>query len=289
MKYLSALRRASEHTLRAYRYEIDSLHEFLKIHHIEDPTLKSFRWYLTERKEAGASPATLIRAVAAMKSYFRYLTREKVISINPASNLRSPKKHVQLPEFFDERVINDLLDNSSDETFEASRDYAMIETLYSTGMRIGELTSMVTCQVSSSTNLVKITGKGRKQRLVVLGDAAKGAIRKYLIWREDLLKASGMRERPTALWLNQRGAALTQRGIRYILRKYLKQMKPTSKVSPHSIRHSFATHMLDHGADIRTIQELLGHSSLSTTQVYTHVSSEKLKKIYYETHPIARG
>jgi integrase/recombinase XerC len=233
---------------------------------------------------------------ATFFTFYRFLAREEVVSTNPFSGLTLPKKQQRLPKLLSVPEIERLLlapgkslssKPSLWERYAAARDTAMLETLYSTGMRLSELVGLRDSLVDLLSGVVKVRGKGKKERLCPLGAPAVKALRSSMSMRDDVRQSLGERGQAPAVFLNKFGKPLAGRSVERMMKKYLLEAGLNPGLSPHALRHSFATHMLDAGADLRSVQELLGHASLSTTQIYTHVSVERLKRVYEEAHPRA--
>lgn len=290
-QFLEALeyeRGASAHTVRAYRQDLG---QFVKLLDIKsDADLKGatgvgVRTFLAKLNEAGCSKRSSARKLASVRALYKYLCRRKYIKSNPASVVRAPKLDKKLPAFLDVQEVARLLDAPEREGFAGLRDRAILETLYSTGMRVGELAGMDVSDIDRRGGVVRVLGKGRKERLAPLGRYALSAIADYLAVREAHF--SGKDFQANAVFLNKHGGRLTTRSIERLIEKYVLVAGLSKKAGPHTLRHSFATHMLNAGADLRSVQELLGHASLSTTQIYTHVTHERLKKVYDKAHPRA--
>lgn len=288
LAYLKAERNYSPHTLLGYEHDLREFYGFLEGGSVAEADLWKLRRYLGFLKEQGHSKRTIARRLASLRTYLRYLTREGYLAKNPASGLRTPKLDKRLPMVLDENEVGRLLESPEDD-LAGRRDRAILETLYSTGMRVSELVGLDTERVDFLGGSCRVLGKGGKERLCPIGDKALRAMRRYLELRD-----ARKRSRPTrALFLNHsphdEGSRLTARSVRRILHKHIERTCRRQGISPHTLRHSFATHLLDRGADLRAVQELLGHSNLSTTQVYTHVSIQRLKEAYDRAHPRARG
>ncbi|MFN4260083.1 MAG: tyrosine recombinase XerC [Gemmataceae bacterium] len=249
-------------------------------------TTRLLRAYLAWLHEQGYAKSTLARRLAAMRSWCRYLCRQGVLSTNPATALRGPRQDKKLPHFLSEDDLTQLLEAPPLDSPLGYRDRAILEMLYSTGLRVSELTGLNMEDVDWENGALLTRGKGRRERLAMLGQPALAALRAWLDQRPRLLH--GMAGVPTALFLNKRGGRLTSRSVGRLLEKYLKQAGLDPRTSPHTLRHSFATHLLDRGADIRSVQELLGHRSLATTQIYTHVTTRRLQDSYDKAHPRAQ-
>jgi tyrosine recombinase XerC len=280
MTYLSAERNASVHTMINYQVDLREFKgvvgkkEVLAIDYLE------IRRFLAHLKERNYSKSTISRKLACLRSFFKFLVRENVIENNPASSVATPKRDKRLPHFLEESEVGTLLEAPKIETSEGRRDKAMMETLYSSGLRVSELVGLNIEHVDRVSGLVRVRGKGKKERLVPLGGAALKAIEDYLTKRKS-------DEPRQPLFLNNRDGRLTDRSVRRMILKYARLCLAKKEVSPHMLRHSFATHMLNRGADLRSVQELLGHQNLSTTQIYTHVTTQRLKEAYDKAHPRA--
>ncbi|MFA5339372.1 MAG: tyrosine recombinase XerC [Candidatus Omnitrophota bacterium] len=291
IRYLEIERNASKHTLINYSVDLKSLNEFLKEEPIEKVDYISLRRYLAHVKEQNLSKVSIARKIASIRSFFKFLFREGIIKNNPASSLSTPKRDKHLPKFLDEKEIVLLLESPDREGEVGLRDRAILETLYSTGIRVSELVGLNMDYIDQIGGIIKVFGKGKKERIVPIGERALQAIRDYLKARRPVAKETksrtSMEVRDKALFFNKNGGRLTDRSIRRIINKYITKASIQQKISPHTLRHSFATHMLDHGADLRSVQELLGHANLSTTQIYTHITTERLKSAYTKAHPRA--
>jgi len=243
------------------------------------------RAYLAAMRGRGYSPSTLARKLASLRSFYKYLTRVGAIDTSPLSTVRTPKQQKRLPNYLSVEEVRTLLAMPDPTTLFGARDRAILETIYSSGLRISELVSLDVDDMEEATETLRIRGKGKKERLVPLGTKAMEALETYLKIRAETAEI-GTRG---PLFVNKFAQRITARSIRRIFDKYLKQADLPARVSPHVLRHSFATHMLSAGADLRSIQEMLGHESLSTTQIYTHLSHSQLKSVYDRAHPMSRG
>jgi tyrosine recombinase XerC len=286
LAYLSGEKNASPHTITAYRKDIEDYFDFLTKRQVatEKADHLLVRRYMMELQKNGISKNSMARKMSSLRSYYRYLVRENVIEDNPLTLVSTPKETKKLPKFVhyeDLRELFELPDNSP----AGLRDRAMMELLYGGGLRVSEMCSLKLNQLIFPIRSVKVMGKGKKERLVPLGDYALKALSEYLEkGRPALVKVDNEEEQ--GVFLNQRnGHSITDRAVRDVLNKYVLRLSKTLKVSPHMLRHSFATHMLENGADIRIIQELLGHERLSTTQIYTHITKSHMMEIYKEAHP----
>lgn len=281
IRYLEIEKNYSGHTILNYRLDLDDFEKFTAGSEIEKVDYLVLRRYLAALKEKNLASRTVSRRLSALRSFFKFLTRDGYLKTNPTLILSSPKPEKHLPEFLTEEEAAKLIESVfiKDEADErALRDRAILETFYSTGMRISELVGLSIRNIDFIGGVANVMGKGKKERLVPIGDTAMTAIRRYLKERK---------KESDVLFLNKNGSRIGARGVRGIVTKYIKQIGMRQGVSPHTFRHSFATHLLNHGADLRTVQELLGHANLSTTQIYTHLTTEKLKNVYDKAHPRA--
>ncbi len=286
--YLKIERNASPHTLRNYTADLKEFVEFLekvKVKKWEDVDFRLISFFIRELYRKN-SKRTIARKLSTLRTFFDYLIREEIVKNNPARLLSNPKLEKKIPSFLNIEEVFALVESPDDSPL-GKRDRAIIEMLYATGMRVSELVGLNIEDVDFKSELVLVRGKRRKERIVPLGKPALEALRKYLPVRREIMESNG--ETHTALFVNNRGRRLTARSVERIVDKYIVKTSIMRKISPHALRHTFATHLLNAGADLRTIQELLGHSSLSTTQVYTHVEVEKLMQVYMKSHPRARG
>ncbi|MGC9337482.1 MAG: tyrosine-type recombinase/integrase [Candidatus Cloacimonadia bacterium] len=283
-------RNMSSHTITAYKKDIeqflDYIKKFFQNEQINPGKINKImlRDFLQMLSEKGDSNRTLARKVISIKGFFKFLHDKGIITTNPVANAKIPKYESaswRTTSFLTESEMEFVLNIPDNDTLLGIRNKAIMETLYSSGLRIDELAGLRCFDVMLSQQLIKVTGKRRKMRLVPLGSYAQKALKNYLKVRDNLLQG----KQTEYLFISKNGNPLSADELRYIVDKYLKTIEKSKRYSPHSIRHSFATHLLDHGADLRTIQELLGHSSLTSTEVYTHTSIKKLKEIYERTHP----
>ena len=288
--YLETEQNASLHTVRAYLKDLTSLWEFagerlgrdMRLELLDSDLVKS---YLAKRIRERRR-TTVSRELTSIKSFFKYLVREGVVSVNPAQDIPAPKLSRPLPKVLAVDEVLDLLKIPDSTTTLGLRNRSILELLYSSGLRVSELVGLNLRDVRWDVGVVHVWGKGGKERVVPFGEAAGDAIREYLQRRNHLLR-NGEGE-PEALFLNTRGGRLTARSVARMLDRYIKRFSKKRGISPHSLRHTFATHLLDEGADLRAIQEMLGHKSLSSTQRYTQVSMRRILEIYDRTHPRAR-
>ncbi len=285
IRYLATERNVSPHTLKAYRSDLEQFLGFVCRESGADASsvaidhLMIRRYLAALHKDHGKS--SVGRKLAAIRAMFKYLLREGVVRKNPAELVSTPKKPKNLPFHLNIDEVTALVEAPKESTLLSLRDRAILETLYSCGIRVSELTGLDVGGVDLVELLVKVLGKGGKERIVPLGSYAAEALAAYLAARGNPSLAS-------PLLTNARGGRLTSRSVARIVDKYILQLAAMKKISPHTLRHTFATHLLEGGADLRAIQELLGHASLSTTQKYTHVSIDRLMEVYDKAHPKAR-
>jgi integrase/recombinase XerC len=290
--HLGLERNLSDNTISAYENDLKQFIAFLRQQlgcrklSIEQVDRLSIRHFLSHLKTGGAKGSTLRRKLAAIRCFMKYMCTRESLSVNPAAAIRMPQKEKHLPSFLDLADVDSLMELPGGNGFAGSRDLAILELFYSTGIRLGELNSLDVADMDLFGEVIRVKGKGRKERLVPVGRMAAKAIKVYLPGRARFLKKK-TRIEETALFVNRFGRRLARRGIQKIVRHYLEQVCDLKQMSPHVLRHTFATHMLDRGADLRAVQELLGHASLSSTQIYTHVTTERLKKVYGQSHPRA--
>ncbi|MBC8283831.1 MAG: tyrosine recombinase XerC [Nitrospinae bacterium] len=293
--YLVAEKNASPHTLNSYLNDLSQFEEFLKqsghggesavpeIGSIDRLAIRSYLGFLYEKK---LSASSMRRKLSTLSSFFRFLCREGHLKNNVVKSVPAPKMENKLPSFLSIDEMFRLIDLPQGDGFLVIRDRAMLELFYNTGVRISELVSLKTGDIDLATQMVKVLGKGNKERLLPFGRKCVEALENYERVRSDKIMATKINT--DFLFLNHRGKGITTRGVRKIIGKYVTTGNFPGKVSPHSIRHSFATHLLEGGADLRSIQELLGHASLSTTQKYTHLTIDKLVETYDRAHPRAK-
>jgi tyrosine recombinase XerC len=286
MEKLKHERSFSKHTLRAYHTDLTQFDSFLKdekCKNLKRVNHLLLRKYLAILRSRNYSRTTIVRKLASLRSFFKFLNQEAVLESNPFEILRTPKQTKKLPHFLSINDIDTLLKTPDESEVSGLRDRAILETLYSTGIRVSELVGLNEEDVDFYGEMVKVQGKGKKERLVPIGSYAIKAINEYINSKK---KKKGLGKN-VPLFLNKYGDRLSSRSVARSLDKYLKLTGINLLTSPHTFRHSFATHMLDKGANLRAVQELLGHSNLSTTQIYTHVTTERLKQVYDKTHPRA--
>ena len=292
LRYLKVERNASNLTIKSYREDLLVWAQYLTESLGDAPVLGrissvELRGYVGALTDAGYASSSVARKLASMRSFFKFAQREGLVAGNPAKPLRNPRRERALPHFLTTREIAKLLSAPNVSESLGKRDRAIFETIYSAGLRVSELVGMNDEDLDLDEGLVRVRGKGKRERLGPLGSYALEAIQ---IWRAARkVPDPGKSGRATPLFTNRFGRRLTTRSVARMLEKYLLETGLNRKTSPHTLRHSFATHLLDGGADIRSVQELLGHKSIVTTQIYTHVSTAGLKQAYDKAHPRARG
>ena len=279
IRYLEIEKNYSPHTVLNYRLDLEDFKKFLgEGINLEKIDYLLLRKYLALLKEKGLSSRSVNRRLSTLRSFFRFLTREGLLKTNPMLSLSSPKQEKRLPLFMTEEEVSRLIEATHPKDEMGLRDKAILETFYSSGLRISELVGLDIEDIDFISGIVKVLGKGRKERITPIGDSALLAIRAYLEKRK---------KEQAALFLNKNKSRISTRGVRNIVSKYIHRAGIKQGVSAHTLRHSFATHLLNRGADLRSVQELLGHVNLSTTQIYTHLTTDRLKSVYDKAHPRA--
>ena len=281
MRYMEIEKNYSVHTILNYKLDLQDFSRFLSGLALESVDYLLLRKYLAVLKEKNLGSRSVGRRLSALRSFFRFLSREGYLKTNPILMLSSPKLAKHLPSFMTEEEVYKLIESAfarNDQDLLGLRDRAILETFYSSGFRISELVGLNVDDLDLISGVVKIRGKGKKERIVPIGEPALLTIKKYLDKRK---------KQTDAVFLNNNSRRITTRGVRDIVVKYLRLAGIKPGVSAHTFRHSFATHLLNRGADLRTVQELLGHANLSTTQIYTHLTTERLKSVYDKAHPHA--
>ena len=291
LRHLSLEKNSSELTVKSYREDLTQSINFLRGHTAlanlspKQVTTRHVRAFIAWLTEQNYSRATIARRIASLRSLYRYLQRQQKVDRDPTDGLKGPKLDQNLPHFLSQEDIDKLLNAPQGETLMCLRDRAILETLYSAGLRVSELVALNQEYLDFNDGTAVVRGKGKKERIALLGPQALKAVEAYLNERK-LQKSVKIKENP-AIFLNKNGTRLTTRSVGRLLEKYIKLAGMDSRTTPHTLRHTFATHLLDAGADIRGVQELLGHSSLGTTQIYTHVTTTRLKESYQKAHPRA--
>ncbi|HEU4767968.1 MAG TPA: tyrosine recombinase XerC [Pyrinomonadaceae bacterium] len=298
LEHLRYERNVSTHTLRNYASDLQQFFDFLapvdaagkrrqppEVSEIDHLTIRE---WLSELHNAQKTKSSIARKLAALRTFFQFFVREGMLELNPAKLVSTPRQEKKLPKHLSIEEAIRFIESPDLETDLGKRDRAMLELMYATGVRVAELTTLNLADIDFRNQLIRVTGKRRKQRIVPFGDPAGEAIKSYLNVRDKfLINAPVSKRDEEALFLNYQGTRITTRSVGRMVDKYIRICAGMHNISPHALRHSFATHLLDSGADLRDIQELLGHARLSTTQVYTHVSMEKLVEVYDKAHPKA--
>ena len=290
LEYLTYELRYSKHTILNYQKDLKEWDVFCKTELIPFDKVQygEVRNYLAHCYLKKLSRRTVSRKLSTLRSFYQYLLKEGVVLVNPFSLIKAPKAAQALPKFLYEEEVVAIFESIDQTSILGCRNYALLELLYATGIRVSECCQIQLAQVDFELGVLLVHGKGNKDRYIPLGEFAIEAIQNYINKsRLELIKKSKMET--TVLFLNHQGNPLTERGVRDILTRLTKQTAENIKLAPHMIRHTFATHLLNNGADLRSVQELLGHVSLSSTQIYTHVSKEHLKQVYQTSHPRAKS
>lgn len=286
--YLEVERNLSLHTVKAYCIDLRDFLFWAGSSDFCTFTYKNIRTYLAEMQAKKYTKTTIARKIASIKTFYRYLYRERLVNSNPAVNIKSPKKIKSLPEFLTESELNRIFDCIEFTTTSQLRDRTILEVLYATGMRVSELCGLDFESLNLEENEIRVFGKGGKERIVLINNRAKKYLQEYI---ENIRPRLSNNENITLnlpVFINAVGYRLQQRSIHRTIANIIKKLAFQKKVSPHTFRHSFATKLLEYGADLRIVQELLGHASISNTQIYTHVSTERLKQAYINAHPRAK-
>ena len=317
LDYLKFERRFSEHTAKCYGADLMQFSDFLggvhdngslgnesisMGHHdehghataiatqvdlsqlLQATDTESVRAYMAHLNEKEYSKATIARKLATLRSFYKFLVKRNYITSNPVTSVRTPKQEKKLPRFLEYEEVKRLLDTPQTNTWLGARDRAIMETLYSTGVRVSELVALNMEDIDFLGEVIHVRGKGKKERIAPIGTSALQTIQHYMEYRNKRAQNNSNFD-PKVLFVNKHGKRLSTRSVRRKMDKYLKMAGLDPAISPHTLRHSFATHMLNNGADLRSVQELLGHQSLSTTQVYTHLTTARLKEVYDNAHP----
>lgn len=293
LRYLEQERNYSAHTLTAYQEDLQQFRTFLgqyfggdsyKLSNIDHIIIRRFLGGLLEE---GYSKRSIARKLTAIRSFFKFLLKRGIVNQNPAKNILTPKLPKKLPVFLEESSVAKMMELPDKSTLRGLRDAAILELLYSTGIRVSELVGLNVKNIDWANGTIKVFGKGAKERIVPFGKPAREALKRYLERREECILPTTHPPDRIALFFSSRGKRIYSEAVYLIAVKYISKVTELEKKSPHVLRHTFATHLLNRGADLRAVKDLLGHENLSTTQIYTHVSMERLKKIYEQAHPKA--
>ena len=283
--YLKIEKRQSQNTLAAYRRDVSRFAKYLANKRLDDAKISDVRSFLVFlRNEEGLAPSSVARCLSSLKSFYEYLSVENLISENPTETIASPRPWRKLPNVMSVEEVDALITAPDINTLAGIRDLAMLELIYATGLRVSELVSLKMSAVDLEVGYLRSLGKGSKERVVPIGDVAKTAIESYVNNARPLFQK---KRRSEDLFLTRRGNAMTRQGFWKILKKYSIKAKIEGAVSPHALRHAFATHLLERGADLRSVQMMLGHSDISTTQIYTHVLRQRMREVHERFHPRA--
>lgn len=285
LDHLKLVKRASPNTIKSYASDIVQFIDFAREVESEVDS-QLVRRFLARLQREGIARSSTARKLASLRSFFNFCVRKGLRETDPTVGISSPRQEKRLPKFLQEDQVEMLLNAPDPETPIGLRDRAILELLYATGVRIGELTALNLADVHPPVEEIRVLGKGNKERVVLVGRAAQEALAEYLERGRPALAAMAS-EQARAVFLNTRGSRMGDRDARHLMEKYIKAVSESLNISPHTLRHTFATHLLSHGADLRAVQELLGHSSVATTQIYTHVTQERLKEVYDKAHPRA--
>ena len=287
IRYVQLEKNFSLHTVREYQSDLHEFFAFLHSEGVQKITEVEYihaRLYVTKLYDEQKARTSISRKISSIRSFFRFLNRELNIDDAPFRSLYHPKKEERLPSFFYEEELKQLFEKNEGNEPIQIRNIALLEILYATGMRVSECVSLELADIDFHYSIVRVMGKGRKERIIPFGQYAHEALTRYI---EQVRPSLMKKENHQKVFVNMRGGELTTRGVRYILSEMIDNASMHTKIYPHMLRHTFATHLLNNGADMRTVQELLGHANLSSTQIYTHVTKEALRKTYMNSHPRA--
>jgi integrase/recombinase XerD len=281
-EYLRIEKRYSPHTVSGYCSDLGRFSNFASDRKIDSLNTSDIREFLIFLREKGLSGASIARCLSSIKSFFKYLCLDKQLENNPAEILNTPKSYRNLPNVLSSQDIDNLLNCPDKKSFLGLRNKAMLEILYATGLRVSELVNLKVSELDLEVGCIRTMGKGSKERMVPIGSMAKKAVNNYLLnSRPALMKGQNAEE----IFVTKRGGCMTRQGFWKLLKRYAIQSNIQASVSPHILRHAFATHLLERGADLRSVQQMLGHSDISTTQIYTHILKGRLLKIHKQFHP----
>ena len=284
--YLRIEKRNSPHTVSAYRRDLSRFSAELAGQKVDSVTTANIRDFLISLREQGLSPASVARSLSSIKSFFKYLCQDKQFQDNPAEILETPKRWRKLPDVLSSEDVDNLLKCPDLESVLGLRDKAMLEILYASGLRVSELINLQVSQLDMQVGYLRTLGKGSKERIVPIGAMAKRGVENYILnSRPALISSRKDGGKPEELFVTRRGRGMTRQGFWKLLKGYVAQANIRASVSPHTLRHAFATHLLERGADLRSVQQMLGHSDISTTQIYTHILGKRMLEIHQQFHP----
>ena len=284
--YLRIEKRNSPHTVSAYRRDLSRFSAELAGQKVDSVTTANIRDFLISLREQGLSPASVARSLSSIKSFFKYLCQDKQFQDNPAEILETPKRWRKLPDVLSSEDVDNLLKCPDLESVLGLRDKAMLEILYASGLRVSELINLQVSQLDMQVGYLRTLGKGSKERIVPIGAMAKRAVENYILnSRPALVSSRKDGGKSEQLFVTRRGRGMTRQGFWKLLKGYVSQANIRASVSPHTLRHAFATHLLERGADLRSVQQMLGHSDISTTQIYTHILGKRMLEIHQQFHP----
>jgi integrase/recombinase XerD len=289
IQYLSVEKGLAQNTLESYERDLTQYMDFVEksgITQLKDTKKLTIQNYMLQLKKLGRASSSVTRSMVSIRSFYQFLVRERMLELDPSLNMESPRLVKRLPKVLSVQEVESLLEAPETITPYGMRDKAMLELLYATGIRVSELVSLNAGHVNLGMGFVRCIGKGSKERIIPLGRIAAKWLHDYIqIMRHQLLRESKLDD---ALFINHLGTRLTRQGFWKIIKKYGREARIIKEITPHTLRHSFATHLLDNGADLRAVQEMLGHADISTTQIYTHVNKTRMKEVYNRTHPRAK-
>ena len=284
--YLRIEKRNSPHTVSAYRRDLSRFSAKFAGQKVDSVTTANIRDFLISLREQGLSPASVARSLSSIKSFFKYLCQDKQFQDNPAEILETPKRWRKLPDVLSSEDVDNLLKCPDLESVLGLRDKAMLEILYASGLRVSELINLQVSQLDMQVGYLRTLGKGSKERIVPIGAMAKRAVENYILnSRPALVSSRKDGGKSEQLFVTRRGRGMTRQGFWKLLKGYVTQANIRASVSPHTLRHAFATHLLERGADLRSVQQMLGHSDISTTQIYTHILGKRMLEIHQQFHP----
>ena len=290
--YLEVERNFSLHTVRAYRSDVLTFLIWLKSKDISELLHSDIKQFVLFMQKFNYSKSTTARKIASLRTFFNFLYKENIINVNPVKGIHSPKKNKVLPKFLTEEEMENILNSIKCDTPPRYRNKVILELLYCSGMRVSELSGLNFADLNIENNEIRVFGKGSKERIVLISDRVKQYINTYIKTVRPLINTDGPQKTTvnddSPLFINKTGYRLQPQSVRTAIKETVEMLNIPQNVTPHVFRHSFATKLLNHGADLRVVQELLGHASISNTQIYTHVTTERLKQAYNESHPLAK-